>query len=495
MTADALVPEGVNIRHPDKLFIGGEWVAPTSGRMIEIENPASEEIVARVAEAGNDDMDRAVAAARHAFDHGPWSITPPKERMAKLMQMIDLLEPRVPEIAKAWTAQIGGLATAATPMHAGAVMGLRGIAALGENFAWEEQRKGMLVDTVVVTREPVGVVVAVAPWNGPLPIMANKVFYALIAGCTVVMKPSPETPLEAYILAEAAEAAGLPAGTVNLVPAHRDASDHLIHSTAIDKVTFTGSTAAGRHIASVCGSNMVRATFELGGKSAAIVRDDFPIEAAAAILGNTITVMSGQVCAMLSRAIVPKARHDELADAIAQVMQGVKIGHPEDPDTQLGPLAMKRQLERVEMYIEEGRKSGATLVTGGSRPAHMNKGYYMEPTLFANVDNTSRIAQEEIFGPVLCLIPAEDEEDAIRIANESSYGLNGSVFTNDAQAAYDIARRIRTGVVGQNGMRMEWTAPFGGFKQSGIGREGGDEGLWSYLETKSVLLDAAPQTL
>ena len=485
-----MTPAGVNIQHPDKLYIGGQWIAPLEGGSIEIENPASEEIVARVAEAGDADMDRAVAAARHAFDHGPWPKTPPQERMAKLMAMCDHLEPRVPELAAAWTAQIGGLATAALPMHGGAVMGLRGIAAMGASFAFQEQRKGALVDTVVIAYEPVGVVVAIAPWNAPFAIMANKLFYALISGCTVVMKPSPETPLETYILAEAAEAAGMPPGTVNMVPSHREAADHLIHSPGIDKVTFTGSSAAGCHIASVCGSNMVRATFELGGKSAAIIRDDFPIEAAAQILGNTITVMSGQVCAMLSRAIVPKARHDELAQAIAKVMQGVKIGHPDDPETQLGPVAMKRQLERIEMYIEDGKKSGATLVTGGGRPAHMNKGYYIEPTLFANVDNTSRIAQEEIFGPVLCLIPAEDEADMIRIANESDFGLNGSVFTNDAQAAYDIARQIRTGVVGQNGMRMEWTAPFGGFKQSGIGREGGEDGIWNFLETKTILVDA-----
>ncbi len=484
-----MTPEGVNIKHPDKLFIGGEWVHPVANDVIEVVNPASEEVVARVAHAGNRDMDAAVAAAREAFDNGPWPRTPPLERMAKLMQFVDALEPRVPELAAAWTAQIGGLATAAGPMHAGGVAGLRGIASLGERFQWVEQRPGMAVDTVTVVREPVGVVVAIAPWNGPFAIMANKVFYALIAGCTVVMKPSPETPLEAYIIAEAAEAVGMPAGTVNLVPSDREAADHLIHSTHIDKITFTGSSAAGRHIASVAGGNMVRATFELGGKSAAIIRDDFPTEAAAQILGNTITVMSGQVCAMLSRAIVPRARHDELAEAIAGVMKGVKIGHPEDPETQLGPVAMRRQLERIEMYIEAG-KASADLVTGGHRPSHMNKGYYIEPTLFANVDNTSKIAQEEIFGPVLCLIPAEDEEDAIRIANESDYGLNGSVFTNDAQAAYDIARRVRTGVVGQNGMRMEWTAPFGGFKQSGIGREGGDEGIHAYVETKTILTDA-----
>ena len=488
-----MTPQGVNIRHPDKLFIGGEWVAPLSGESIEVESPVSEEIVARVAAAGNADMDRAVAAARAAFDHGPWPATPPAERGAMLMKLADALERRVPEIAAAWCAQIGGLEKNSIPMQMGSVMGLRGIAALGESFAWTETRKGMMVDTAIIAREPVGVVVGIAPWNAPFGIMMNKVAYSLIAGCTVIMKPSPETPLEAYIIAEAAEEAGLPPGTVNLVPAGREASDHLIHSKDIDKVSFTGSSAAGMHIASVCGAKMTRATFELGGKSAAIVRDDFPLEAAAQILGNTITVLSGQVCAMLSRAIVTKDRHDELAEKIAEVMKGVKIGDPSDPDTQLGPLAMKRQLERVEMYIEEGRKSGADLVTGGQRPAHMNKGYYMEPTLFANVDNKSRIAQEEIFGPVLCLIPAEDEEDAIRIANESDFGLNGSVLTGDAQAAYDIARKVRTGVVGQNGMRMEFGQPFGGFKQSGIGREGGEEGLWSFLETKTILLDAKPE--
>ncbi len=486
-----MTPQGVNIQHPDKLYIAGEWVAPLSGKQLEIVNPNSEEVVARVAEAGEADMDRAVDAARQAFDHGPWASTPPAERAAKLMAMADHLERRVSELSAAWTAQVGGLASFAPIMHGGAVMGLRGIAALGSTFPFVEKKPSMQVDTAIVAREPVGVVAAIAPWNAPFGIMANKVFYSLVAGCTVVVKPSPETPLEAYIIAEAAEAAGLPAGVVNLVPADREASDHLVNNPGIDKVSFTGSTAAGKRIAEVCGRRIARCTLELGGKSAAIVRDDFPIEAAAAILGNTITVMSGQVCAMLSRAIVPKARHDELAEAIAGVMQGIRIGNSEAPDTQLGPLAMKRQLERVEMYIEEGRKS-ADLVTGGQRPAQMNKGYFIEPTLFANVDNQSRIAQEEIFGPVLCLIPAEDEEDAIRLANESNYGLNGAVLTNDADAAYKIARRVRAGGFGQNGMKMEFGLPFGGFKQSGLGREGGEEGLWPYVETKTILLDGAP---
>ncbi|MEO6152877.1 MAG: aldehyde dehydrogenase [Croceibacterium sp.] len=490
-----MTPHGVTIRHPDKLYIGGEWVTASSGRQLEIVNPNSEDVIARVAEANDADMDLAVAAARHAFDHGPWPTTPPAERGAKLMEMIDYLEKRVPELSAAWTAQVGGLASFAPIMHGGSVAGLRGLAALGANFPWVTQQKGMVVDTAIIAREPVGVVAAIAPWNAPFGIMANKVFYALVAGCTVVVKPSPETPLEAYIIAEAAEAVGLPAGVLNLVPAERAASAHLVENPGIDKVSFTGSSAAGAKIAEACGRRIARCALELGGKSAAIVRDDFPIEVAAAILGNTITVMSGQVCAMISRAIVPRRRHDELAEAIAVVMKGIKIGNSEDPDTQLGPLAMKRQLERVEMYLEEGRKSGADLVTGGQRPAHINKGYFIEPTLFANVDNRSRIAREEIFGPVLCLIPADDEEDAIRIANDSDFGLNGSVFTNDPQAAYDISRRVRTGVMGQNGMRMEFGMPFGGFKQSGIGREGGEEGLWPYLETKTILLDGAPVRL
>jgi acyl-CoA reductase-like NAD-dependent aldehyde dehydrogenase len=308
------------------------------------------------------------------------------------------------------------------------------------------------------------------------------------------MKPSPETPLEAYIIAEAAEAAGIPAGVVNLVTGHREASDHLVCNEGVDKVSFTGSTVAGKRIASVCGSRMARCTLELGGKSAAIVRDDFSIEAAAKLLAGTITLMSGQVCAMLSRAIVPRHRHDELAAAIAAEMKQVRIGHSDDPQAQLGPVAMKRQLERIETYIEEGRQT-ADLVTGGNRPSHLNRGYFIEPTLFANVDNRSRIAQEEIFGPVLCLIPADDEEHAVALANESAYGLNGSVLTHDHDAAYRIARSMRTGGFGQNGLRMDFGLPFGGFKQSGIGREGGPEGLLPYLEMKTILLDGMPTEL
>lgn len=489
-----MTPHDIHIAHPDRLYIGGRWVESVGTQSIEIVSPNSEEVIARVADAVDADMDRAVAAARQAFDEGPWPNLSPAERGVFVRRMGEELRKREPELARAWTVQVGGLASFAPIMTGGATATFLQIAGYADSFTFVERRPSIQVDTAIVAHEPAGVVAAIAPWNAPYGIMASKVAYALVAGCTVIMKPSPETPLEAYIMAEAAEAAGIPAGVVNLVCGGRDASDHLVNNPGIDKVTFTGSTGAGRRIGEVCAGRIARCTLELGGKSAAIVRDDFPIDIAAAILGNTITIMSGQVCAMLSRAIVPRKRHDELADAIRNVMQGIRIGYSDAVETQLGPLAMKRQLERVEDYIALGRES-ADLVTGGNRPAHLNKGYFMEPTLFANVDNKSRIAQEEIFGPVLCLIPADDEEDAIRIANDSIYGLNGSVLTNDADAAYRIGRRIRAGGFGQNGMKLEFGQPFGGFKQSGIGREGGVEGLSPYLETKTILLDGAPTVI
>ena len=489
-----MLPDGIQIEHPDRLYIDGAWVEPLSEGMFELISPNTQKVVAHVAQAREADMDLAVSAARKAFDDGPWAKMAPAARGKLIRAMGEQLRRREPELAAAWVAQVGGLASFAPIMVSGGTSDFLATASLCDTYAFVERRPSRMVDTALVVREPAGVVAAIAPWNAPYGIMASKVAYALVAGCTIIIKPSPETPLEAYIIAEAAQAAGIPPGVVNLVCGNREASDHLVCNAGVDKVSFTGSTVAGRRIGSVCGERIARVTLELGGKSAAIVRDDFPIEAAAAILGNTITIMSGQVCAMLSRAIVSRHRHDALAAAIKDVMQTIRIGHSEDPQTQLGPVAMKRQLERVESYIAEGCKT-SDLVTGGHRPSQMSSGYFVEPTLFANVDNKSRIAQEEIFGPVLCLIPADDDEDAIRIANESNYGLNGSVLTHDVDAAYAIARRMRVGGVGQNGMRLEFSMPYGGFKQSGLGREGGPDGLSPYLETKTILLDGLPSSL
>jgi len=494
--ADMLLPEGVNIAHPEKLFIGGQWVSPAQGGTIEVVSPNSEQVVARVGEAGNADMDAAVAAARDAFDNGPWPQMSVAERGAILRSMSAILRRRQDELVAAYVAQVGALITSA-PFMIGMGSGtLEAYASIGDSFPFVKEEPSSLPDTVaLLIREPVGVVAAIAPWNAPYSIMTQKIAPALIAGCTVIMKPSPETPLEAYILAEAAVEAGVPAGVLNLVPSQREAADHLVCNHGVDKVSFTGSTVAGRRIASVCGERIARVTLELGGKSAAIVTEDYPVAAAAKVLARTITVMSGQVCAMLSRAIVPAKMHDELAEAIAAEMKTVKIGYSTDPATEMGPVAMKRQLERIEGYIAKGKAEGADLLQGGGRPSHLNRGYFIEPTLFGNVDNKSTIAQEEIFGPVLSLIKADDLDHAVALANDSLYGLNGSVLSTDADLVYRVARRMRTGNIGQNGMKADFNLPFGGFKQSGIGREGGPEGMMPYVETKTILVDRRPEAI
>jgi acyl-CoA reductase-like NAD-dependent aldehyde dehydrogenase len=483
------------IAHPECLYIDGRWSKPAAAQQIDIISPDTEAVVATVAEAREADVEAAVRAARRAFDEGPWPRMTPAARGQLLASLAERLSARHAELAAAWTAQVGGLAAAAPFVVGAGTRSYTGMAELATRFAFEERVSSAVSACAYVVREPVGVVAAIAPWNVPYAIMSSKVAPALLAGCTVIMKPAPETPIEAYIIAECAEAVGIPPGVLNLLPAHRPAADHLVRHRGVDKVSFTGSTAAGRHIGAVCSERVARCTLELGGKSALLLLEDFPVAEAAQIMARTITVSSGQVCAMLSRAIVPRKHHAELSEAIAAAMKRVRIGHASDPATQMGPLAMKRQLERVEGYIAAGRASGATLVTGGKRPSGFERGYFIEPTLFANVDNSSVIAQEEIFGPVLCLIPADDVDHAVRLANDSIYGLNGGVLTRDAEAAYHIARRVRSGNFSQNAMRADFSLPFGGFKQSGIGREGGAWGLQGYLETKTILLDAQPASM
>jgi aldehyde dehydrogenase (NAD+) len=480
------------LRHPDRLFIGGAWVEAHSGRFLEIVSPDTEKVVARVAEADEVDMDRAVTAARKAFDEGPWPWMTPSERVAAMTKFVEVLKRREPELAAAWSAQMGGLAAIAPFITGRGTQNLQEAIDLGKTFPFIKKVDSPMSPAAYIVHEPVGVVAAIAPWNVPYMIMAGKLAPALLSGSTIIMKPSPETPVEAYIIAEAAEEAGLPPGVINLVPGHREAADHLVCNPGVDKVSFTGSTLAGKRIGSVCGSRIARCTLELGGKSAAIVLDDFSAEETGKALAGAITLVSGQVCAMLTRAIVPKRRHNEIADAIMKAMREVKVGHSDDKTAQMGPLAMKRQLERVESYVDKGQKEGASLVTGGGRPRGMSSGFFFEPTLFADVRNDMTIAREEIFGPVLSLIPCEDVDDAIRIANDSNYGLNGSVLTHNLDEAWRVARRVRTGNVGQNGMRNDFSLPFGGYKQSGIGREGGAQGLMHYLETKTIMLDGAP---
>lgn len=341
-------------------------------------------------------------------------------------------------------------------------------------------------------REPVGVVGAIIPWNAPLMLTAYKVAPALLAGCTVILKASPEAPGEAYVLAEVAESVGLPAGVLNVVTADREVSELLVRDPRVDKITFTGSTAAGRKIASICGERIARVTLELGGKSAAVILDDMDLGVAASTLAGAECFLSGQVCSSLTRIVVSRSRHDEFVDALASAFSQIRVGDPFDAETQMGPLAMSRQRDRVESYIAKGVADGATLATGGGRPEHLDRGWFIEPTVFGNVDNSSPIAQDEIFGPVLSVIPADDERDAVKIANDTIYGLNASVFTTDVDRAREVAGQLRSGTVGHNNFRTDFGVAFGGFKQSGIGREGGTEGLLPFLETKTVILEGTP---
>ncbi len=485
----------INSAHFGQFFIGGAWVAPSYDKTLKIVSPVTEDVVFEVAEAMPTDVDKAVAAARAAFDDGPWPRMTPLERADYLKEFARILRTRAEDFATAWTESAGvvqGMAKSSPEYSIGAFD--RSIEQ-ASSFAWIEKHptgNGPSSGMGLLVREPVGVVAAIAPWNAPLATMLTKIAPALMAGCTVVMKPAPQTPIEAYIVAECAEAAKLPPGVVNLFTAERDASDHLVRHTGIDKISFTGSLATGQHIAAVGGQRIARVTLELGGKSAAIILDDYDLEKAAKSLVGGICVLSGQNCAGLTRVIVSRDRHDELVAHMVTAAQAVTIGDPYDPDIKLGPLTMKSQLEKVEGYIATGIKEGATLATGGKRPAHITRGYYMEPTVFANVNNAMTIAQEEIFGPVLCVIPCDDEADAIRIANDSPFGLAGAVYTNDTNATYRIARQLRTGTVGQSAPSASFAIAFGGFKQSGLGREGGVEGLLAYLEPKTILLPKAP---
>jgi betaine-aldehyde dehydrogenase len=480
----------INIKHLDKLYIGGAWVTPSSDGKIEVVSPVTEEVIFRVAEAREPDMDRAVAAAREAFDKGPWPRLTHAERASWMLKLGEALKARNDELGHAWTNQIGALHAITRTSGVNAAASFGRYAAMADTFEWEEPHPpGDGHGRAMIVREPVGVCAAVVPWNSPLGLACGKLAPGFLAGCTFVLKSSPETPLDAYILAECAEAIGLPAGVLNVVCGHRPASEHLIRNPGIDKVAFTGSSAAGKRIASILGERMARYTMELGGKSAAIVLDDYGVDEAVASLTGSLCRLSGQVCAALTRVIVPRARHDDFVDSFTAAMAKVQPGDPYDPASSYGPLAMERQLERVQGYIAKGKEEGATLAYGGGRPAGLNRGFYFEPTLFANVDNAMTIAQEEIFGPVISLIPCDGEEDAIRIANDTVYGLNGAVLTHDNQRAYDVARQIRAGNVSQGRMRIDFSIAFGGFKQSGVGREGGRDGLLPYLEPKTLMLD------
>jgi aldehyde dehydrogenase (NAD+) len=481
------------IKHPARFYIGGEWTEPSSASRIDVFNSATEELFLTVAEAKEADVNRAVEAARKAFDHGPWPRMSHEERAVHMRAMAAELDKLAVPHATLWTVEAGALHSFTKMRTAGISNDYRSYADLSKTFPFQERHTPKAGGEVaLLVREPVGVVAAIVPWNAAPGAIASKVGPALIAGCTVIVKVSPEAPGAAYILAQACENAGMPPGVVNILTAEREVSELLVRHAGVDKIAFTGSTVAGRRIASICGERIARCTLELGGKSPAVVLDDYDIATAAKAIASRATFLTGQVCASLTRIIVSRSRHDALVDALSAEFETVRVGDPFDAATQMGPLAMRRHRERVEGYIAKGKAEGATLATGGGRPRHLDRGFFIEPTVFGNVDNNHVIAREEIFGPVLAVIPADDDEQAVDIANDTIYGLNASVFTSDLDRAYAVARRIRSGTVGQNMMRNEGSIAFGGFKQSGIGREGGAEGLRSYLETKVIVLEGMP---
>jgi aldehyde dehydrogenase (NAD+) len=481
------------LRHTDRFYIGGQWVAPSSDSTISVIDSDTEQVYFTVAEAQAADIDRAVGAAKEAFDHGPWPRLTHEQRAEYMRALGAELARRSDQIGQIWPRESGVLHAVARFGGAGAQKTFDAFAAQASTFPFEEPAKPSAGQFGLLVREPVGVVGAIIPWNAPIGLISNKVAPAMLAGCTIVLKNSPEAPGEGYLIAEAAEAVGLPAGVLNVVTADREVSELLVRDPRVDKITFTGSTAAGRRIASICGERIARCTLELGGKSAAVILDDIDIETAARTLSQAECFLSGQVCSSLTRIVVPRSRHDELLEALAGTFSQVRVGDPFSADSQMGPLAAQRQRDRVEGYIAKGIADGATLATGGGRPKDLDRGWYVEPTVFGNVDNHSVIAQEEIFGPVLSVIPAADEDDAVRIANDTIYGLNASVFTNDVNRARQVASRLRSGTVGHNAMRTDFGVSFGGYKQSGIGREGIHEGLTPFLEVKFMVLEGQPE--
>lgn len=473
----------------DTLFIGGKWTAPSTDQVIEVRSPATGEYVGKVPLATKADVDAAVAAARAAFDSGPWPSTPPTERAAVIAAAIKLMEERKELFTALLAAETGQPPMGVETMHwmssLGALNFFAGPAV--DEVSWEEIRTGAYGQTLV-RREPLGVVGAIVAWNVPLFLAVNKLGPALLAGCTVVLKPAAETPLTANALAQAFADAGLPEGVLSVVPGGVETGQALTSNADVDVFSFTGSSAVGKEIGKRAAEMLKPCTLELGGKSAAIVLEDVDLASAVPMLVFSGIMNTGQACVAQTRILAPRSRYEEIVEAIKNFVTAMPVGVPSDPAAQVGALISEKQRERVEGYIAKGIEEGARLVCGGGRPEGLDDGFFVQPTVFADVDNSMTIAQEEIFGPVLSIIGYDTEDDAIKIANDSVYGLAGSVWTSDIPRGIEISKKIRTGTYAINWYAFDPCCPFGGYKNSGIGRENGKEGVEHFTQQKSVLM-------
>jgi aldehyde dehydrogenase (NAD+) len=459
-------------------------VSPSTDARIPVENPATERVVAHVPEAGPVDVDRAVAAARAAFDG--WAVTEPARRAGYLAALRDGLADRREELARLITAEMGAPARIAGGLQVD--LPLQIIDAYLELLSGPDRPER--IGGSMVYREPVGVVGAITPWNYPVHQAVAKIAPALAAGCTVVHKPSEVAPLSAYLLAEIVESAGLPPGVYNLVSGLGPvAGEALAAHPDVDMISFTGSTRAGRRVAAVAAETVKRVALELGGKSANLLLPDADHPVAVKVGVANCFLNGGQTCTALSRMLVHRSRYEEAVERAAEVAAGYRVGDPTDPGTRLGPLVSAAQRQRVLDHLRRAVAEGARVATGGpDAPGLPEPGYYLAPTVLADVAPDSGAAQEEIFGPVLSILPYQDEDDAVRIANRSRYGLSGGVWSADPDRALAVARRLRTGQVDINGARFNPLAPFGGYKQSGVGREHGRHGLAEFQEVKAVQL-------
>ncbi|MEU2437453.1 aldehyde dehydrogenase [Streptomyces rubradiris] len=474
----------------DRLYIGGRWVEPSDPELLDIVSPHDRSVIARAAQARPADIDRAVAAARTSFDGGVWRLTPPAERIAVLRRFNALREENAEHIAELISMENGSAGWFTRAGQPGLTRQANAYLKAAEEFAWEETLAPSDPASPVrsvVRREAVGVVAAVIPWNSPFSSATSKIIPALITGNSVILKVSPENSPSMGFLAELMERVGLPEGVLSVLPADRETSEYLVSHKDIDKIAFTGSTRAGRRIASIAGEQLKRVSLELGGKSAAIILPDADLGKAVAGLKSGSLLNNGESCVAQTRVLAPRSRYEEVVTAVKEMVESLKVGDPGDPETFIGPMIRPDQQERVRDYIRLGIEEGARLVTGGPQiPEGLEKGNYVTPTVFADVDNSMRIAQEEIFGPVLVVIAYDDEDDAVRIANDSEYGLSGGVWSADEERALAVARRVRTGTVTVNGASLAFDGPFGGFKASGIGREYGAVGIGTYTEYKTI---------